>query len=104
MARARARTASSKLRQYYPGMPKVRWAHLFELDRRCKVGSAAWYARHREWRLRKLSAWRGMHAVARHTQIRWAARRMGIKPSSDIPLRQMVRMMERKVRTGRFHR
>ena len=100
MARPKKRR---RLKQYYPGMPFVRWGHLFELDRRTRVGSAAWYANHPETRLRKLSAWRCLHALARHTQIRWAARFRGVDPSSDIPLREMVRMVERHNKTGKFN-
>lgn len=80
---------------------RVRWGHLCELDRRTNVGTEAWHRRHAELRLKKLSAWRGLHAVyGSHPSVRGAMLRQGIgRPSSNAPLSTMMATIRKK--TGR---
>lgn len=85
------------------GLP-VRWASIDELDRRTRVGSAAWRTLHPATRQKLLSAWRAMHAVAPHTRIRWYARRMGRGCSSNLTLGEMLAAMRRFHKSGYFHR
>ncbi len=66
----------------------VRWAHLDELDNRCRVGSSAWHARHTQ-KQKLLSAWRALHAAyGTHRKVHNAA--APIKPSSNMNLVTML--------------
>lgn len=72
-------------------LKKVRWGHVHELDRRLHVGSTKWKERLPN-RLKHLSAWRYLHLLGRHKQIQNRARRKGVKPSSDLTLRQKIKV------------
>jgi len=80
---------------------KVRFGSLLEIDARTNVGSEAWKARHEEHRLKKLSAWRGLHAVASHGEIRSLARSMGVGCSSSLQVTSMVAAVRRAGKTGK---
>jgi hypothetical protein len=70
---------------------KPRWGRLREIDKRCKVGTEAWKARHTT-PIQKLSAWRLLHLQQPHKAVSKAA---GIKPSSNMPLKKMVKIAGR---------
>ena len=72
-------------------MKKVRWARLSEIDRRTKVGTPAWGKRH-TLPQKKLSAWRLLHVQRSHAKV---SRKAGVKPSSNMTLRQMLGMAGR---------
>jgi len=84
----------------------VRWGHIRELVRSTRVGTPAWYRRHRPIRLRKLSAWRAMHTFADppHPKVRWYARRKGKSLSSNLTVTQMIAAVLRANISGYFHR
>ena len=69
----------------------VRWGHLWEIDRRCNIGTSAWYARHPETRLQKLTAWRNLHRLRQHSTISKKGRSFGKNPSSNMTLPQMIK-------------
>lgn len=46
-----------------------KWGHLDEIDYRTKVGSKAWKERHTE-NIQKLSAYRYLHEIAEHGEVR----------------------------------
>jgi hypothetical protein len=69
---------------------KVRWARLTEIDRRTKVGTRAWKSRHTT-KQKKLSAWRYLHVKLSHRKVQ---RRAGVKPSSNMGLKRMLRVAE----------
>jgi hypothetical protein len=46
-----------------------KWGHLDEIDYRTKVGSKAWKERHPE-NIQKLSAFRFLHEIAPHEEVR----------------------------------
>ena len=71
----------------------VRWSHLCYLDARTQVGSDAWYAAHPGWRQRKLSAWRALHKLRSHPEIHRLAAKLGYDVSSDMQLREMIRLV-----------
>ena len=47
----------------------VKWGHVHEIDRRCKPGSEAWFRRH-PTRVQHLSAYRKLHDIADHQEVR----------------------------------
>ncbi len=66
----------------------VRWGHIDQIDQRCKVGSAAWFARHPQ-NIRLLSAWRKLHEVlGTHRKVHNTMR--PIAPSSNANLKTML--------------
>lgn len=67
----------------------VKWAHLSEIDKRTRVGTAAWHARHTDPQ-KKLSAYRYLHKLGDHTQVRLQARQRRRNPSSSMTVRQML--------------
>lgn len=67
----------------------VKWARVKEIDRRTKVGTAAWFRRHPP-RVRKLSAWRRLHMLGSHSLVREQARLRRRTPSSSMTVRQML--------------
>jgi len=71
---------------------KVRWGHVSELDRRLHVGTPAW--REMPRRLRHLSAWRRLHTLDDHHTIHRAAARIGVRPSSNLKLRDKVSLVK----------
>ena len=48
---------------------ETRWGSLDEIDYRCRVGSEAWKKRHPR-RIQHLSAYRRLHDLADHEQVR----------------------------------
>lgn len=67
---------------------KVRWGRLAEIRHVKRIPSAAFDGLAR--RLKHLASWRGMHLARRHSAIRSYARRRGVAPSSDLPLKLKV--------------
>ncbi len=65
----------------------VRWAHLIEIDNRCKVGSAAWFRRH-TLKQQKLSAWRKLHSILTHESV---SNSTAVSPSSNMRLASMLK-------------
>jgi hypothetical protein len=53
-------------------MSKPKWGSVDEIDRRTKVGSDAWKARHSE-SIQHLSAFRHLHDIAPHEDVRHLA-------------------------------
>ncbi len=52
------------------GCPRpVKWGCLSEIDYRTHVGTAAWTARHPDWKVRKLPAWRRLHDQQDHEAV-----------------------------------
>lgn len=71
---------------------KNRWGRLDELDRRIRVGTQTFDRL--PFRLRQLTAWRGMHAVSPsakpHSSVRMYGTRKKVRPSSNLPLKLKV--------------
>lgn len=78
----------------------VRFGSVIELDRSQQVGTPEWRAAHPEHRVAKLSAWRGLHAVATVPQIRSLARGLGHGCSANMTLTSMVAAVKRAEATG----
>ena len=74
----------------FASLREVRWGHLHELDYRTNVGTTAWFRRHPEQRLRKLSAWRYLHTFGTHARVAREGHRRGYTPSSDMRLIDML--------------
>ena len=70
----------------------VRWGHLRELDRSAPIGTAEWRAAHPELRLRKLTAWRNLHRLRKHSTVSDHGGRRGSSPSSNMNLRDMIKL------------
>lgn len=81
------------------GQP-VRFGSVVELDASTQVGTKEWKEAHPEHRIAKLSAWRGLHAVASVPQIRSLARSMGHGCSSNIQLSSLVAAVKRSEQYG----
>lgn len=66
---------------------QVRWGHLYELDRRVRVGSPKYKLM--PLRLRHLLSWRADHAVVGgdHLPIQMSGTSRGVRPSSNLQLR-----------------
>ncbi|MBW1953233.1 MAG: hypothetical protein JRI66_09150 [Deltaproteobacteria bacterium] len=78
---------------------KVRWGHLYELDRRIHVGTEAWKRLPR--RLRHLSAWRRMHMQPKgHASVRAYGTRHRVRPSSNLRLTGRVSKLAYLKRKG----
>lgn len=73
----------------------VKWAHLCELDRRTRPGTPAWVKAHPRWQARKLSVWRALHAVRKHSTIRRFARKKGFTLSSGMQIREMLKLWQK---------
>lgn len=80
-----------------PKKPKgVRWGHVSEINYLLKIGSPEW--RRQPKRLQHLHGWRADHAVTpSHLNVRAAARRQGVKPSSDTTINQKVAFFQKRV-------
>ncbi len=78
----------------------VRFGSVLEIDKTTEIGSPAWHAAHAEHRLKKLSAWRGLHAVATVPQIRSLARGLGHGCSANMTLTSIVAAVKRAEATG----
>ena len=81
------------------GQP-VRFGSVIELDRSTLVGTPEWKEAHPEHRVRKLSAWRGLHNVASVPQIRSLARSMGVGCSSNLQVSSIVAAVRRAEKHG----
>ncbi len=78
----------------------VRFGSVIEIDPATQVGTKEWREAHSEHRLAKLSAWRGLHAVASVPQIRSLARSLGHGCSANMTLTSMVAGVKRAEATG----
>ena len=78
-----------------PRKPKERrWGKVSEINYLLKIGSPLWNKQ--LTRLRHLHSWRADHAVATHVAVRGAARRLGIKPSSNTTIAEKVAFFEKR--------
>ena len=73
----------------------VRWGHVHELDRRGRSGTSRFYQYPK--RLQHLHSWRAMHKLAgSHMPVRMSGTRQGIRPSSDMSIKQKVNFVEKR--------
>jgi hypothetical protein len=73
---------------------KQRWGEIKEIDRRIHVGTAAFRSLPR--RIKHLMAWRRMNSLG-HMPVRMYGTRIGIRPSSDIPLKLKIAYCRSKI-------
>lgn len=99
MTKRQVECPEKKLTSIATGQP-VRFGSVVELDRSQQVGTPEWRAAHPEHRVAKLSAWRGLHAVASVPQIRSLARGLGHGCSANLTLTSMVAAVKRAEATG----
>ncbi len=72
----------------------VKWGHTSSINYRFVPGSEAWFAAHPSHKIRKLSAWRLFHKVAKgHGPVRSKARSLGKNPSSRLTTRQILSLI-----------
>ena len=72
-----------------------RWGRTSEINYLLRIGSKQWNAQ--TARLRHLNSLRADHAVvSNHAVVRAAARRLGVKPSSDTTIAQKVAFFEKR--------
>lgn len=73
----------------------VRWGHISEINFLLPIGGKKWRAQPQ--RLQNLHSWRADHAVvSNHKVVRSAARRLGVKPSSDMSIDQKVAFFDKR--------
>lgn len=78
---------------------KRRWGRLTEIRKVDGVDSKA-FAKLPS-RLQHLTAWREMHAMRSHTAVSASGRRIGFKPSSDMPVAAKVAFIHKRQRMNR---
>lgn len=75
---------------------KVRWGHLYEIEKIRRIGDAEYNAS--PARLKHLASWRRMHAVAAngHASVQMSGTRLGVRPSSNMTIKQKNKFIRRR--------